>query len=102
LQLDIGIAHAVHVNPLAVIVNGNRQFLLGGFLTDHVLIEKLLDLQRLRNLIGSSGRRLDFIIFQNRVANSYALVTDVCPRVVARRRNELAYYILTFMAKRTP
>ena len=51
-QLHLGVPHAVHVDPLAVVVNRDRQLLLGGLLPDHVLIQKLLDFQGLRDLVG--------------------------------------------------
>jgi len=48
---------------LAVVVDGDRQFLLGGFLPDHVLVKELLHFQRFGNLVRGSGGRLDLIIF---------------------------------------
>ena len=54
LELDFAVPHAVHVDPLAVVVDGNRQLLLGGFLADHVLIQEFLYFQRFRDLIGGA------------------------------------------------
>ncbi len=102
LQLHLGVAHAVHVDPLAVVVDRHRQFLLGGFLADHVLIQKLLYFQRLGDLVGSSGGRLDLVVLQNRVADRDALVADVRARIVAGGRDQLSDYVLALMAKRTP
>jgi hypothetical protein len=89
------------VNPLAVIVNRHRQLLLGGFLTDHVLIEELLYFQRLRDLVGGPGRGLDLVVLEDGIADSNALVADVRTRIVAGRGNQLSNYILTLVAERT-
>jgi hypothetical protein len=66
------------------------------------LIQKLFDFQRLRDFIGSSGGRLDFVVFQNRVADCYAFIADVGTRVVAGGGDELSDYVLALMTKRTP
>ena len=63
LQLHLAVAHAVHVDALAVVVDRHRQLLLGGILPDHVLIQKLLHFQRLRDLVGGSRGRLDLVVF---------------------------------------
>jgi hypothetical protein len=102
LQFDLRIAHAVHVDPLAVVVDGHRQFLLGGFLSDHVRIQKLFYFQWFRNLVWGSGGRLDLVVLKDGIADSNALVADVRTRIVARRGNEFSDYVLTLMAKRTP
>jgi hypothetical protein len=43
----------VHLDALVVVVDRHRQLLLGGVLADHVLIQVLLQFQRLRQLVGS-------------------------------------------------
>ena len=100
-QLHFGVAHAVHVDALAVVVDGHRQLLLGGFLPDHVLIQKLLYFQRLGDLVRRPGRLIVPIVFQNRVADRDALVADVGARIIAGGGDELADYVLALMAKRT-
>jgi hypothetical protein len=90
------------VDPLAVVIDRNREFLLGGFLSNHVLIEELLYLQRFRNLVGNAGRGFDFIVFQNGIADRNAFVADVGAGIVAGGGNQFADYVLALMAKRTP
>jgi hypothetical protein len=101
LQLHFTVAHPVHLDSLAVIVDGDGELLLGGLLPDDILVKKFFDLERLRDLVGNSGRGLDFVVLQNGIADGDALVADVRTRVIARRRDELSDYVLTFMAKRT-
>ena len=100
-ELDFGIAHPVHVDALAVVVYRDRQLFLGGFLPDHILIQKFFHLEGLRQLVGAGRRLLGLVIFEDRVADCNALVANVCTGIVARGRNQLADYILTFVAKRT-
>jgi hypothetical protein len=90
------------VDPLAVVVHRYREFLFGGFLPDHVLIQKLFDFKRFRDLVGGARGRLDLVVFQNRVTYGDALVADVSPGIVAGGRDELSDYVLTLMTKRTP
>jgi hypothetical protein len=89
------------VNPLAVVVYGDGELLLGGFLPDHVLIEELLDLKGFGDLIGRPGRRLDLVVFEDGIADGDALIADVCSRVVAGRGDQLTNNVLALMAKRT-
>jgi len=89
------------VNPLAVVVDGDGELLFGGFLADHVLIEEFLNFERLGDLVGRSGGRLDLVVLQNGITDSDALVADIGARIVAWRGNELSNYVLAFMAKRT-
>jgi hypothetical protein len=90
------------VHALAVVVHRHRQFLLGGLLTDYVLVEKLLHFQWLGYLIRDPGGSLDLVVFQNRVANGNALVADISAGIIARGRDEFPDYVLALMAKRTP
>jgi hypothetical protein len=73
------------MNSLAMVVHGNGEFLFGGFLPNHVLVQEFLHLKGFGNLAGRPNRRLDFIVFQNRVAYGDALITDVSPGIVAGR-----------------
>ena len=100
-QLDFAAALLVHLNPLVVVVNRNRQLLLGGILTDYVLIQIFLQFQRTRQLAGRAVALLVPIVFNDRVANRNALVTNVSPRVIARGRDELTDDVLAFVAERT-
>ena len=78
-----------------MIVNGDGQRLLRLLLTDHVLVEDILDLLRR----GDLGYRLSYlallILRQNLVAESDAFVADVN----GRSGNELPDGILRFAAE---
>jgi hypothetical protein len=41
------------------------------------------------------------VVFQNGIANSDALITNIGPWIVAGGGNEFTDHVLTFMAKRT-
>jgi hypothetical protein len=71
------------MDAFTVIINSDRELLLGSLLSDHVLIEMLLDFQGFRELVGARSRLVRAIVFQNRVADSDALVADISTRVVA-------------------
>jgi hypothetical protein len=75
------------VDPLAVVVNRDRQLLLGRFLPDDVLIEEFLDFEGLGELVRAGGWGFGAVVFEDGVADRNALVTYVCPRIVARGRN---------------
>ena len=90
------------MDALAVVIDRHRQLLLGGFLPDHVLIQKFLHFQGLRNLVGNARGRLDFVVLQNRVAYGDALVTDIGAGIVAGGGDEFADYVLALMTKRAP
>jgi len=67
-----------------VVVNGDGQFLLGLILADNVFVEERLDLERLGQMRGSrAGGSLRAVVFEDRVANSNALVADIRARIVA-------------------
>jgi hypothetical protein len=84
-----------------VVIHRHGQLLLGGLLTNYILIQEFLNLERFRNLIRGAGRRFRLVIFENRVAYGDAFIANICPRVVAGGRDELADYVLTLMTKRT-
>ncbi len=100
-ELDIAVALAIHVDALVVVINGDRQLLLGLFLADHVFIEKGFHFLRLGQLTGS-GRRLSFaaVVLENRIANGDTFVADVGPGIIAGRRNQFGDSILGLVAKR--
>jgi hypothetical protein len=65
------------------------------------LVQKLFDLQWFRDLVGSSRRRFDLVVFQDGIADSDALIANIGPWVVAGGGNQFSDYVLAFMAKRT-
>src|SRR5262249_13671611 len=96
LQLDVA-RHELRVDALVVIVDGDREDLLRALLADHVLIEDLLNLRRLRH-----GRRrgealcLVALLRDDVVAEVDALVADVD----GRAGDQLAHLVLALPAKR--
>jgi hypothetical protein len=84
-----------------VVVNGNREFLFGGILADHVLVQVLLQFQRFRKLVRRSVRLILTVIFEDGIADGYALIADVSSRIVTGGGDQLADNILTLVAKRT-
>jgi hypothetical protein len=89
------------VDPLAVVVDCYRELLLSGLLADYVLIEEFLYFQGLRELVRTTRRRFGAVVLQDGVAHRDAFITDVCPRIVARRRYQFPNDVLTLMAERT-
>ena len=85
-ELDVVAARPVHLDALVVVVDGDRKLLLGLILTDHVLVQKRLDLLRLGQVCRCSAR-LGFaaVILKNRVADSNTFIADVGTRIVAGR-----------------
>ena len=94
-KFDFAAALPVHVDALVMVVNGDRQLLLGLLLADDVLVEECLDLSRLGKLIRRCGR-LGFgaIVFQNGVADGNAFIANVGARVVGGRRDQLGDGVL--------
>src|SRR5205814_6300310 len=78
LELDL-VDRMARIDPLVVVVDGHGEDLLGLLLTDHVLVEGELDLAG----IGELGarrlrlRRLEHLLFDDLLAQVYALVADV-------------------------
>jgi hypothetical protein len=68
---------------LAVVINGHREFFLGSFLPNDVLVEVLLDFQGFRELMGPGGGLIRAVIFQNGVTDSDALVANISAGVIA-------------------
>src|SRR6185295_7384552 len=96
LNLDVGRAPFDHVYALVVLVDGNRETLLGFLLTDHVVVEEFLDLDRLRQRWASSGGFLLLIIGDDLVADIDALIADIN----GRAGNQLLDFVLGLSAKR--
>ena len=106
-QENVGLAEfdlarlLVQEDALVMVIDRNRQFLLGALLPDHVAIEKLLDFGR-AGKTPSRGRGLfPLFVFENRLADADALIADVRPRVVRRRTDQLFHLLLGLMAEGT-
>jgi hypothetical protein len=89
------------MDALAMVIYGDRELFLGGLLADYVLVQKLLNFQWLRDLVGSSRGGFDFIVLEDRVTHRDTLITNVGAGIVARRRDELSDYVLALMTKGT-
>src|SRR5213080_2832483 len=77
LKLDVT-RHELRVDALVVVVDRNREDLLGALLPDHVLVEDLLDLGRLRHRRGGGESLLLVDLLRDDVvAEVDALVADV-------------------------
>ena len=93
---------AVHVDALVVVVDRHRQLLLGLLLPDDVLVEEGLYFLRLGKLVRSGDcRGCRAVIFQDGIADRYALVANVGPRIIAGGRNQFRDRVLRFVAERT-
>src|SRR6185437_3503165 len=83
------------LQPLVMVVDRDREHLFGALLADHVLVEDLLDLVRLRQLVaGALGAVLE-LFPDDVVAELDALVTNE----YGRPRDELADLVLALPAK---
>ena len=71
------------LHPLVVVVDGDRQDLLGVLLADHVVVQELEDLPGLGQLLERELGGLGQLLGDDVVAEVDALVTDVDAR--ARR-----------------
>jgi hypothetical protein len=60
-----------------VVVDSDRERPLGGVLADHVLVEDIADLARLREVLQLEGRRRRQLLVDDLVAEIDALVADV-------------------------
>ena len=68
---------AAGLDALVVVVDRDRQALLGGVLADHVLVEELADLARLGQLVELHVGGLVQLLLDDLVAEVDALVADV-------------------------
>ena len=96
LELDV-VDRVAGVDPLVVVVDGDREDLLGLLLADDVLVERSLDLRRVRELGGLrlGARRLEHLLLDDLLAEVDALVADVD----ALARDELADLLLALAAE---
>ena len=101
-QLDFVVAHAVHLDALVVVVDRDGELLLGLVLADDVVVEEAFDFLRLGQVAGGGGgmRGLAAVVLKDGVADSDALIADVCAWIVAGRRDQLGYGVLRFVAER--
>jgi hypothetical protein len=76
LQLDVLVLRA-DLDPLVVVVDRDRQDLLRGLLSDHVLVEERVDLLRLGELLELELGGLGELLLDDLVAQVDALVADV-------------------------
>jgi hypothetical protein len=94
LELDLRVLRA-DLDPLVVVVHRDRQDLLGGFLTDHVLVQERVDLLGLGELLELELGGLGQLLLDDLVAQVDALVADID----ARSRDELLDLLLRLAAE---
>src|SRR6516165_8859253 len=88
---------AARLDPLVVVVDRDRQGLLGLFLADHVGVEELVDLARLGQAVPPELGGLGQLLLDDLVAEIYAFVADVH----AGASDELLDLLLALSAERT-
>src|SRR3954454_352963 len=79
LQLDRVLVRGAGLHALVVVVDRDRQRLLGVVLADDVAVEELVDLLGLRQLVELDVRALRQLFLDDLVAEVDALVADVDP-----------------------
>jgi hypothetical protein len=67
-----------------MVVNGNCELPLGGFLTDYILVQEILDFKRFRDLVRASGRCFRLVVLEDGITNRYAFVANVGPGIITR------------------
>ena len=100
-KLHFAAALLIHLDALVVVVNRDRQLLLGGVLADHVLIQVLFQFQRLGELTGRAIALLMPVVFDDRIADCNAFVADVGARIIAGGGDQFTDDVLAFMTERT-
>src|SRR6185312_14660133 len=94
-ELDVVVLRLM-IEPLVVIVDGDREHLLGVILADHVVVENLADFLRGRDAVARLHQR-GFVFLANDVHAEFdALVADED----GRPGNELAHLVLALAAER--
>ena len=78
-----------------MVVNGDREDLLGPFLANYVVVEEVEDLGRLGQLVEAHLRRLGQLLFDYVVTEVYTFVADID----ARTGDELLHLLLRLPAK---
>src|SRR5262249_28281098 len=84
------------VEPLVVVVDGDRQDLLGMVLADHVVVEDLANLLRRRDAVARLHQRGLVLLADDVHAQLDALVADED----GRAGNQLAHLVLALAAER--
>ena len=84
------------VEPLVVIVDGDREHLLGVILADHVVVENLADFLRGRDAVARLHQRGFVLLADDVHAQFDAFVADED----GRAGNELAHLVLALAAER--
>src|SRR5262249_19126155 len=83
------------------VVNRDGKLLFSLLLSDYILVEEGLNFVWFGKLVwGGSCRSSCAVVFENRVADRHALVADVCPRIIARGRDQLGNGVLRLVAER--
>src|SRR5262245_37760918 len=94
-QFDVIVLGLV-VEPLVVVVDGDRQDLLGVILTDHVVVQDLADFLRRRDAVARLHQRGLVLLAEYIHAQFHALVADEH----GRAGNELAHLVLALATER--
>jgi hypothetical protein len=68
-----------------VVVDGYRELFLGSILANYILIEILFQLKWLRKFMRSPVRLVVAVVFEDRITNRNALVTNVSSGIIAWR-----------------
>ena len=99
-QLDVVAAARLllDLDALVVVVDRNRQLFLGPFLTDHVLVEELLDFLGGRERRAGAAVLEPVVVGDDVVADLNALVANEDRRA----RNQLANVVLVLVAEGAP
>jgi hypothetical protein len=84
------------IEALVVIVNGDRQHLLGMALADHVIVQHLADFLRRRDAVARLHQRRLVLLADDVHAEFDALVADE----YGRTRNEFADFVLALSTER--
>jgi hypothetical protein len=84
-----------------VVVDGDRQLLLGGILADDVLVQPFFQVLGLEEAKKGRALRLGLVVFEDGIANCNALVTNVGLGMVPGSGDELPYHFLTFVTEGT-
>src|SRR5215203_161586 len=77
LQLDLGLVGLGNLDPLVVVVNGDRKRALSGVLADYVLLQHVEDFLRFGQVLELEDGRRRQLLVDDLVAEVDALVADV-------------------------